>query len=195
MTIDLATQFPQTLTLNNGTAIELRVLTDADRSAILGFAKALPEEDLLFLSMDLTEPEVVDRWLNASASGRSVTLCAFAGDQLVGYGTVHREAAPWMQRVGEIRVNVAPHLRSAGLGRVIISRIFDIAQGMSLKKLLARMTIEQTGARAVFRKLGFTAEALLADFVEDRKGQSHDLVMMTYDVDGLSDQAGAPVKV
>ncbi len=195
MAIDLATHFPQTLTLTNGTAIELRAITADDRSAILGFAQQLPEEDLLFLSRDLTEPAVVDLWLDASLSGRSVTLCAYAGDQLVGYGTVHREAAPWMQRVGEIRVNIAPHLRSAGLGRVIISRIFDIAQGMSLKKLLARMTIEQTGARAVFRKLGFTAEALLADFVEDQKGQSHDLVMMTYDLDGLSDQAGAPVKV
>lgn len=195
MAIDLATHFPETLTLNNGTEIELRPVTNDDREAILGFAQQLPEEDLLFLSMDLTEPAVVDRWLKASASGRSATLCAYAGDQLVGYGNVHREPAPWMQRVGEIRVNIAPQLRSAGLGRIIISRIFDVAQGMSLKKILARMTIEQTGARAVFRKLGFNAEALLADFVEDRKGLSHDLVMMTYDLDGLSDQAGAPVKL
>ena len=195
MAIDLQSQFPQQFSLGNGTSIELRALGAQDRDAILNFAQQLPEEDLLFLSIDLTEPAVVDGWLKASASGQSLTLCAYSNDALVGYATVHREAAPWMQRVGEIRVNVAPQLRSAGLGRVLISKIFDIAQSLGLKKLLARMTTEQSGAQAVFRKLGFTAEALLADFVEDRKGQPHDLVMMTYDVDGLSDQAGAPLKL
>lgn len=195
MAIDLTSHFPQAFSLSDGRSIELRVLNAQDRGAILGFAQNLPEEDLLFLSIDLTDPAVVDGWLKASASGQSITLCAYEDDALVGYGTVHREAAPWMQRVGEIRVNVAPNLRSAGLGRVLISKIFDIAQGLQLRKLLARMTTEQTGAQAVFRKLGFTAEALLADFVEDRKGQPHDLVMMTYDLDGLTDQAGAPVKL
>jgi hypothetical protein len=57
------------------------------------------------------------------------------------------------------------------------------------------MTAEQKGAQAAFRKLGFVAEALLADFIKDHKGRSHDLVMMTFDVDGLSDQAGGKVRI
>jgi hypothetical protein len=57
------------------------------------------------------------------------------------------------------------------------------------------MTIEQKGAQAAFRKLGFIAEAILADFIVDHKGLTHDLVMMTYDVEGLSDQAGDVLKV
>jgi len=36
-------------------------------------------------------------------------------------------------------------------------------------------------------------EALLADYVEDRKGNVHDLVIMSYDVDGFTDQVDEPL--
>ncbi|MEM9620589.1 MAG: GNAT family N-acetyltransferase, partial [Pseudomonadota bacterium] len=159
------------------------------------FAQSLPQEDLLFLSMDLTQPEVVEDWINNIKDGVSISMVAYDEDELVGYANIHRNRAPWMRRVGEIRVNVAPSFRARGFGRVMISHIFDIARGIGLKKLMAQMTTDQNGAQAVFRKLGFVPEALLADFVEDRNGMTRDLVMMTFDVDGLSDQAGAPVKL
>jgi hypothetical protein len=38
-------------------------------------------------------------------------------------------------------------------------------------------------------------EALLADYVEDRNGVSRDLVIMSYDIDGHSDQMAEPVRV
>lgn len=195
MATDLTSQYPESISLANGSDLTIKVMTKHDQSAIAEFARNLPEEDLLFLTMDLTQQPALDRWANAVDSGRSISLLAFAGDSLVGYATVHRETAPWLRQVGEIRVNIAPALRSEGLGRLLISRIYDIAHSLGLTKLLARMTVEQTGARAVFRKLGFVPEALLSDFVVDTKGMSHDLVMMTYDIDGLSDQAGAPVKI
>ncbi len=113
----------------------------------------------------------------------------------MGYAAVHRNSAPWTRRVGEIRVNVGPDLRAQGLGRLLISRIFDLARGQNLKKLVAQMTTDQHGAQSAFRKLGFVPEALLADFVEDRNGTSRDLIMMTFDIEGLTDQAGAPVRI
>ena len=97
--------------------------------------------------------------------------------------------------MGEIRVNIAPQMRGQGLGRLLISHIFDISRSLDLTKILARMTAEQKGAQTAFTKLGFVAEAILADFIVDHKGLSHDLVMMTFDVDGLSDQAGDKVRI
>ncbi len=188
-------QYPKTVSLSDGTAVELRAMSADDKKAILKFAKSLPQEDLLFLSMDLTEPAVVEEWIKNIRDGVSISLVAYDGEELVGYANIHRNRAPWMHRVGEIRVNVAPHFRARGFGRVMISHIFDIAGSVSLKKLIAQMTTDQHGAQAVFRKLGFVPEALLADFVEDRNGMTRDLVMMTFDVDGLTDQAGAPVKL
>ena len=50
-------------------------------------------------------------------------------------------------------------------------------------------------AQAAFRRLGFVPEALLADYVEDRNGVSRDLVIMSYDVDGLTGQMDEPLSV
>ena len=49
------------------------------------------------------------------------------------------------------------------------------------------MTPDQGGARAAFEKLGFSVEALLQDWVVDRKGQPRDLLVMSHDLEGLSD--------
>ena len=57
------------------------------------------------------------------------------------------------------------------------------------------MTPDQAGARSVFEHLGFTVEALLHDWVEDRQGRTRDLLVMTYDLDGLTDRVDDPVRV
>ena len=185
----------QTVTLPDGASVQLKPMTGDDRDAVLAFAKSLPQEDLLFLSMDITKAKVVDRWIRQIKKGRTSSLVAYDGDQLIGYANVHRNQTPWMRRVGEIRVNVAPDFRSRGLGRVLIHHAFEMAHDMELKKIIAQMTADQRGAQAVFRKLGFVPEAMLADFVVDRDGMTRDLIMMTYEVDGHTDQAGDAVQI
>jgi RimJ/RimL family protein N-acetyltransferase len=49
------------------------------------------------------------------------------------------------------------------------------------------MTPDQKGAIATFERLGFRAEALLHDFVLDRDGKTRDLLIMSYDIAGLTD--------
>ena len=56
------------------------------------------------------------------------------------------------------------------------------------------MTVDQHGAQAAFRRLGFVPEALLADYVEDRNGRPRDLVIMSHDVDGLNEFVAAPLR-
>lgn len=191
----LMTRYPKTLTLPDGAQVELRLMTNADRDAILGFARALPTEDLLFLRVDLTEPGVVDEWVRNVDTGHSVTLVAYDATGLIGYATVHRNPAPWTRRVGELRVNVSRGYRTRGLGRHLTAEIFDVARHLGLKKMQANMTSDQHGAQAAFRRLGFVPEALLADYVEDRNGRPRDLVIMCYDIEGHSDQVAEPVKL
>ena len=181
--------------LKDGASVQLRPMSTEDRDAIVQFAKSLPEEDLLFLSMDITQPKIVERWARQVERGRTHSILAYDSNGLVGYANVHRNPTPWMRRVGEIRVNVAPAYRSKGLGRLLINRIFDAAREMGLEKLIAQMTADQRGAQSAFRRIGFVPEAMLADFVVDRQGITRDLVMMTFDVDGHSDQAGDSVLV
>ncbi len=185
---DSASHYPRSITLADGAKVEIRMMTSADRDPILAFANALPQEDLLFLRVDLTQPEVVDDWIANLEAGTSTSLVVYDNEGLIGYATVHRNPAPWTRRVGELRVNVNQAYRTRGLGKNLISEIFDVARGMGVRKLMANMTTDQHGAQAAFRRLGFMPEALLADHVEDRNGRSRDLVIMSYDIDGHSDR-------
>jgi len=180
--------FPVTVALNDRRMVELRLAKPGDDEAILQFARGLPEDDLLFLRVDITQESAVANWLANVASGTTVTLLAFDGDRLAGYATVDRNPARWTRRVGEIRVNLASDYRSLGLGRQLIAKIFDVARALGLRKIMAHMTPDQLGSQAAFKRLGFMPEALLADYVEDRRGRSHDLVIMSHDIDGFTDQ-------
>jgi len=191
----LAETYPKQVTLPEGPEVQLRPMTRDDRDAVLAFARNLPEEDLLFLRVNLTEPAVVDEWLRNIEAGYSTTLVAADDSGLAGYAAVHRNPAPWTRRVGEIRVNVSPAYRGKGLGRVLTAQIFDVARGLGLAKLVANMTSDQHGAQAAFRRLGFVPEAVLADYVEDRAGRLRDLVIMTYDIEGHSDRLADALKV
>jgi RimJ/RimL family protein N-acetyltransferase len=194
-TVPLTEQFPRSVTLPDGTQVDLRVMTLADRAAVLAFARSLSQEDLLFLRVDLTQEAVVDDWIRNVEAGYSTTLVAYDQDGLIGYAAVHRNPAPWTRRVGEIRVNVSASYRGRGLGRVLTARIFDVARGLGLAKLVAHMTSDQHGAQAAFRRLGFVPEAVLADYVEDRAGRLRDLVIMTFDIDGHSDRVPDTLQV
>lgn len=193
---DLNSRYPKSVTLPDGAKIEIRLLSPGDKKAILAFSKALPQEDLLFLRVDLTQPDVVDEWIKNVKNGSSTSLAAFDdNDAMVGYATVHQNSAPWTRRVGELRVNVSKDFRARSLGKNLTSEIFDVAQSLDLRKLMANMTSDQHGAQAAFRRLGFVPEALLADYVEDRNGTSRDMVIMSYDIDGHTDQVDELVRI
>ncbi|HEY5681186.1 MAG TPA: GNAT family N-acetyltransferase [Pseudomonadales bacterium] len=187
--------YPKQVRLPGGEEIEIRLMTGEDRDAVCEFARGLAEEDLMFLRVDLTEPAVIDQWIRNLETGHSTSIVAYDGTGLVGYATVHRDPARWTRRVGEIRVNVSPAYRAKGLGRTLTSQIFDLARSLGLRKLMANMTVDQSGAQAAFRRLGFVPEALLADYVEDRSGTPRDLVIMSYDIEGHTDQVAEPLRV
>lgn len=191
----MTTEYPKSVTLRDDTTVELRLMTAADRSAVLEFARQLPEEDLLFLRVDLTKERVVDDWIEHLESGHSTSLVAYDDSGLIGYATVHTDRAPWTRRVGELRVNVAPAYRGKGLGRILTSQIFDIARGLELSKLTASMIIDQHGAQKAFRHLGFVPEAILAEHVEDRNGQARDLVIMSHMIHGHHDRVAEPLRI
>jgi RimJ/RimL family protein N-acetyltransferase len=68
--------------------------------------------------------------------------------------------------------------------------MLQLGEARGLKKLAAMMTPDQTGARGAFERLGFQVEALLQDWVVDRSGRRRDLLIMSYGLDELREQAG-----
>jgi L-amino acid N-acyltransferase YncA len=179
--------YAKELKLSDGRRVSLRLMEPADKQSVLSFARSLPPDDLLFLRTDITEPALIDEWIGNLEKGTTITMLAGIDSELAGYASLHLEQARWTRRVGEIRVQVGTAYRGAGLGRQLTAQIFRLGQARGLKKMAAMMTPDQGGARAAFEKLGFSVEALLQDWVVDRKGQPRDLLVMSHDLEGLSD--------
>jgi RimJ/RimL family protein N-acetyltransferase len=180
--------YPIQLKLRDGRSAVIRVMEPGDLDRIIDFAKNLPADDLLFLRTDITDRHVVQQWVDNIKHGHTITLLAEVDGELAAYASVHLDQARWTRRVGEIRIITSSRFRGAGLGRRLAAEVFDLAQSLGLKKITAQMTTEQTAARAAFEHLGFQVEAMLSDWVEDRRGRSRDLLIMTYDVAGFSDR-------
>ena len=181
--------YPWTTNLD-GVRLTFRLMEPSDRDAILDFARALPNDDLIFLRTDITEPKTVDAWISYIKSGRTISIVAQSEDgKLAGYASIHLNEALWTRHVGELRVLVGRDYRGVGLGKRLTNEAFAIAKDLGLKKITAQMPTDQRGARQVFERLGFRPEALLADHVMSRDGHTHDLLIMSYDVAGFSNEA------
>jgi L-amino acid N-acyltransferase YncA len=183
-------RYPRALTLGENT-LELRLMTARDEQAIAAFAKALPPHDLLYVQRDISNPKVVAAWVQAAEDGSGTTVVAVQGEEIVACGALFRDRLSWSPHVGEVRVLVAESMRHKGLGRVLIQECFLIAVELDLRKLLAQMTVDQQGAVAIFEDLGFRGEALLKDQVLDRFGDTHDIVILSCDVDRVHNQLAA----
>lgn len=175
----------------DGVRLAFRLMEPSDREAMLEFARSLPNDDLIFLRTDITAPKTVDTWISQVKSGRSITVLAETEGKIAGYATIHTNDALWTRHVGELRVLVGREHRGLGLGKRLTNEAFAIAKDLGLKKITAQMPTEQRGARQVFERLGFRPEALLADHVMSRDGQTHDLLIMSYDVAGFNNEAEA----
>lgn len=173
------------------TAVTLRYIEDGDRQAILDFARSLPSHDLLFLRRDITQADQVDLWLRDTAEGLSTSIVALHHGAIVGYATVASDGLTWTRHVRELRVMVAASMRGRSLGRLLTEQAFAIARQQGVKKMIARMTPDQTAAVKVFREMGFELEARLRHQVIDRDDVLHDLLIMGLDVEAFQSKLDA----
>lgn len=181
MAIERVRTYPSTIRTGNQD-VTLRYMVADDEDAMLTFARSLPEHDLLFLRRDITQESEVRDWVHDIESGLSTTILATLDDQIVGYGTIHRNDLRWSSHVAELRVMVSESMRGHGLGRFLTQEAFAVALADGIEKMMAQMTLDQKGAIATFEGLGFRPEALLRDHVKDRDGNLHDLLVLSHDV-------------
>ena len=178
MTLRRDPTYPVVVELD-GRAIVLEHMRSKDAEPLLRFAHGLADHDLLFLRRDIRQLDVIEDWLMDIDSGAVLTILAKEGDVVLGETTIHRDAVHWSSHVAEVRVVVSSAARGLGLGKLLTAEALKVAQRSGVTKVVARMTVDQLGAIALFRRLGFEREALLRDHVMDLQGQTHDLVVMS----------------
>ena len=180
-------KYPWT-TKKDGEEYTFRLMTPGDREALLEFAQSLPEDDLLFLAIDITEERAVNDWIRKLNEDFLHTILVEKDGKLVGHGSLIHEEQVWTRHLGGMILLLSPEVRGKGLGHILAGELFAYAKDLELQKVMARMAATQIGARQVFEKLGFKPEALLTDCVIDRNNRTHDLLIMSYDVTGLTQE-------
>src|SRR3989304_3398575 len=95
--------YPREIELDDKRTVVARLMGKSDRDTIVAFARALPPDDLLFLRRDITDPAVVDGWVREIEAGKTVSVLAELGGELLGYGSLCLEETFWGRHMGGVR--------------------------------------------------------------------------------------------
>ena len=162
------------------TAVAPRIeeLGSGGASEVQAFLKRVPRGEYLFLKEDLDDPAVMETW----SRDRAQVFLAYLDDELAGLLAVI-PGLGWSRHVGEFRMVVDPAKRGRGVGAALARQGLVAAVTAGLGKVSVEVLAEQEAVAALFRDLGFTPEALLADHVRDDGGQFHDLLVLSHPIE------------
>ena len=178
-------QFSKTIKLKDNTAMVIRPLSKQDGPALLAFFAALPNDDRLFLKEDVTNREVIERWLKDLDYDNVLPIIAEKDSIIHGDATLHFNSHGWQRHMAEIRCVVSKKYQKKGLGTALMRELVAFADQRGVSKISAKMMDTQESAQRAFQKLGFKKAAELKDFVTDIRGKTHNLVVMVNDVSDL----------
>ena len=156
------------------TDIEIAPFTAADVDVVWGFFQRVPVGDRTLVKEPVTELGVVQAWVGDARAQRFV---ARIDGTVVGYVGVY-PGVGWSRHVGELRLVVDPTVRRRGIGQRLARHGLRVAVDASLTKVVVQVVATQESTIALFTGLGFRAEALLEDQVQDPGGHYIDLIVL-----------------
>ena len=173
-------RYPRQVSLRNGLRLVFRPMAPGDVDCLWAFFQVIPPEDKMFFRQDVGRREVVQRWADTLDYESVLPILALEGERVVGDATLHRQKAGWKQRIGVVRIQIAPDYRHLGLGTAMIRELRHLGEKAALRYLMAEVLEEQVAAVRAFEKLGFQRAAVYRQFANDQKGHLHDLVILLY---------------
>lgn len=181
-------RYPKEIVLRDGACVTFRPMEREDADRLLDFFRLIPLEDRMYLREDVSKREEVERWARNLDYDAVLPVLAFSEGRVVGDATLHRNRTGWKQRVGTVRILIAPEFRHRGLGTAMIRELRHLGEKASLHYLLAEVIEEQQAAIRAFEKLGFERTVVLRNFVNDQRGKLHNLVVLLYPMSLADDE-------
>lgn len=174
----LIKNFPKQVNLEDGTAITLRPLLKDDEQTFLAYFRSLAPEERVVLREEVTDPKVIENWMETLDYDQVLPLLALHGERIIGAASLIFNLSAWTQHQGEVRLSTDPQFRAKGLGTLMIQTLEDIAAKLGLEQLTAEIPRELDKAFYLFEKMGFEKSAVLQGFVMDAAGRESDIVLM-----------------
>jgi RimJ/RimL family protein N-acetyltransferase len=173
-------RYPREIRLRDGAVLTLRPMVREDADRLWDFFQRIPLEDKMYFREDVGRKEIVERWAENLDYGSILPILAHVGESVVGDATLHRDRTGWKQRIGTVRIQIAPEFRNRGLGTAMIREMRHLGEKSALRYLMAEALEEQQAAIRAFEKMGFDRVGVYEHFVNDQKGRLHNLVVLLY---------------
>lgn len=175
-------KYPKELILKNSKAVELRLLTEDDFDKLVDFFQKLPVKDRMYLRIDVMKRENILKRFGTIDYNNMFPVIALADEKIIAIGTMFRSQFGWMRNLGELRVVVSPEYQREGLCTILTKELFFHSLTTDMYKIQAELMENQKSAISCFERLGFKKEAVLKKHVTDIKGNRHNLIIMSLDI-------------
>ncbi len=174
----LVQTYPRKVKLEDGTAITLRPLLKDDEQAFLAYFQSLAPEERVDLKEEVTDPKVIENWMETLDYDLMLPLVALHENRIVGAASLRFSLSAWTRHQGQVNLSTDPRYRAKGLGTLLIQNLEEVAVKVGLEQLTAEVPPELTKAFYLFEKLRFQKAAVLPGFVMDAAGHESDIVLM-----------------
>jgi hypothetical protein len=171
--------YPKEVILRDGTGVTLRLLRKEDRDPLLEMFSRLSEDDRWFLDGSLPDPAAEEKGMEKTSRNTMLSIAAFLEGKIIANGTLVRTCCGATSHVGKVRISVDPVFRGKYLATWMLLDLINLAMAWGLEILIMRLVQDKDLylIRSV-KKLDFSEEAILEDYVRDRQGNPHNLVIM-----------------
>ena len=106
------------------------------------------------------------------------SIVAISADGVLGYCQIVKDSRPQYTHVGHLKIFFSSQTHGVGVGGPMLQKTIELASGMGLRRLEIKVNAERKGARALYRKIGFTEEGTLLGSYLAPDGSLHDEVIL-----------------
>jgi L-amino acid N-acyltransferase YncA len=184
---------PRKITLPGGHTVMVRQpAVQEDLERLMAFFGSLPAEQRNYLRYDTTGLEHNRKRLQEVDGTNHFRVVADLDGHIVGDGTLDRLPFGWTRHVGEVRVAISPELAETGVGLVLLNELVELGSAAGIERLVSESIEGDQERISMLSEAGFVREAVLKRHVKDLMGFTHDLVVLTIDLEeawrNLADQ-------
>jgi ribosomal protein S18 acetylase RimI-like enzyme len=171
--------YPKEVILKDGTGVTLRPLKKGDEDLLFKMFSRLSEDDRWFLDHDVGDFQLIEGWVNNVVFDKVISIVAVLEGQIIAHATLIRKYPGAKSHTGRIRISVDPSFREKHLATWMLLDLINLAMAMGLETLIMQMVEDRDSSliKSV-KKLDFSEEAVLKDYVKDRDGTLCNLVVM-----------------
>lgn len=171
--------YPKEIILKDGAGVTVRPLQQGDEDLLFQMYNRLAQEDRWFLDADVSNIETIGSWVRERDKKGLISIVGVLEGKIIAHAILIWRDYGAKSHIGKIRITVDPSFRERHLGTWILLDLHNVAISIGLELLVMRLVQDRDSyvIRGV-RRLDFSEEAVLKNYVKDREGNPHHLLIM-----------------